>query len=278
MARRRTRKKAAKPQGWFARQNWRSMGRWFMALILFAVMGAAGFLGADKLRDPQIFPIKVVGIDGDFHHLDRQDLERVVAAAVAGNFFTLDVERIRKAADQLPWVDSTSVRRIWPDTLRMQVTEQTPLARWGEKKLVNIRGELFKPKREEIPGGLPLLKGEESSALEVVRRYQKMRTDMAKLGLEITHLELDLRRAWTVGFTNGLALYLGSEDTTQRLARFYRVFGTLKARPKERLLKVDMRYANGMAVRWELLESETKNERKRRLSGVDLMRNVWGRG
>ncbi len=278
MARRRTRKKTAKPQGWFARQNWRSMGRWFMALILFAVMGVAGFWGADKLRDPQIFPIKVVGIDGDFHHLDRQDLERVVAAAVAGNFFTLDVERIRKAADQLPWVDSTSVRRIWPDTLRMQVTEQTPLARWGEKKLVNIRGELFKPKREEIPGGLPLLKGEESSALEVVRRYQQMRTDMAKLGLEITHLELDLRRAWTVGFTNGLALYLGSEDTTQRLARFYRVFGTLKARPKERLLKVDMRYANGMAVRWELLESETKNERKRRLSGVDLMRNVWGRG
>jgi cell division protein FtsQ len=129
----------------------------------------------------------------------------------------------------------------------MNVTEQQPLVRWQEDKLLNIRGELFQPGAGEIPAGLPILSGPDGSESEVARRYRELESELAVLGLVVAKVVLDARRAWTVTTESGLVIKLGSKDGVARLARFIRIYPSLQGEQRE-MTQVDLRYPNGFAV------------------------------
>lgn len=249
MAAERERRPDSKPR----RISWRQL-RGVMLILLLA--GALGY-GVNWLRDPLHLPLKRVGIDGQFQHLQRAQLERVVAAAVEGNFFTLDVQRVQQAAEQLAWVERVSVRRIWPDTLRMLVIEQQPVARWGSRQLVNARGELFTPGPAEIPPGLPELKGPDDYAPRVVQEFAAIRQQVAQLGIQPLELRWEARGARRVVFDNGLQLYMGSRDNPIGLETFIRVYPELLVQPGRAPARVDLRYTNGLAVGWKVQGKET---------------------
>ena len=218
--------------------------------VLLLFVGSAAW-GVVKLADPAVLPLKVVRIDGELKHLDRRALEQAVSGVMEGNFFTVDLEAVRAAALKLAWVDQVTVRRIWPDTLNMRVEEQQPLARWGEKQLVNGRGGVFTPEPESLKAELPSLDGPAESAEEMVQRYQSMGSRFSLLKLDIARLVMDGRRAWTVGFKQGMELKLGHTDTEARVERFVRLYPRLEQTEKQRVKRIDMRYANGVAVLWE---------------------------
>ena len=236
--------------------DWQRAGRWAVALLLFSVMGAGAAWGVMQLRDPNVVPLKVVRIDGQFRHLQRSELERAVGQAVRGNFFTVDVERIRAAAEALPWVDTASVRRVWPDTLVMSVEEQQPLAVWDKTRLVNRRGEVFAPQQKVLPEGLPAFMGPDEDAKRVVKRFTQMKQQLQPLALSISQLALDRRGAWTLGLESEVTLKLGHTDVDERLQRFIRIYPALQRDRGRRARMVDLRYTNGVAVDWQLIETE----------------------
>lgn len=227
---------------------WPLLGRWLLGLTLFGAMGGGAAWGLLQLRDPRVMPLNVVRIDGDFRHLDRSELEKAVGEAIRGNFFTVDVEAVRAAAHRLAWVDEVSVRRVWPGTLKMQVKEQVPLARWGEAALVNGRGEVFEPRASELPEGLPRLAGPDGSGSEVVAEYLRIGQALAPLGLQVAELATEPRGGWRMVDGGGMALQLGTRDQGARLARFIRVYPRLLAEDPRPLAAVDLRYTNGLAV------------------------------
>ena len=109
------------------RPAWKDVGKWLLGLLLFSLIGSGAAWGVLQLQDPDVLPLKVIRIDGDFKHLDRSQLEGAIGSAVKGNFFTVDLDGIREAALDLAWVNQVTVRRIWPDTLKMTVQEEIPL-------------------------------------------------------------------------------------------------------------------------------------------------------
>ena len=240
--------------------DWHRVGRWSLSLLLFGVMASALLWGGVQLRNPAVLPLEVVRIDGRFSHLERDDIVQAVSDAVRGNFFTVDVEAVRDAALQLPWVERVSVRRVWPGTLDMKVEEQQPLARWGKTSLVNRRGEVFTPPRESIPAGLPRLSGQEGSAPAVVARYREIGRRLGELGLRIERLTLDSRQAWRLWLEGGLELDLGRADLERRLNRFIRIYPRLSREAGQRMKRVDLRYTNGFAVLWEPLPPATEGD------------------
>lgn len=231
--------------------NWRSWGRWLLSLSLLLLLAGGSGWGIYKLQDPAVLPLTIVRIDGEFRQLDRRDLEQAVSSAIRGNFFTVDLEQVRAAALKLAWVDQVTVRRIWPGTLSMWVVEQQPLARWGEGELVNARGDIFSPENAFVSPDLPQLEGPRERALEVVERYRALNGRLADLGLRLRRLEMDRRGAWNVGFADGVELKLGQADTAQRIERFIRLYPGLASAESRRVKRVDMRYANGVAVLWQ---------------------------
>jgi len=233
---------------------WGGIFRWSLALVLFGVMGGGAMVASAKLQDPQVFPLKVVRINGEFKYLDRQKLEQGMAMQVREGFFTLDVESVHARLLQMPWVAKLAVRRVWPDTLLVTVEEQVPLARWGNKQLVNMQGELFQPAKNEIPAGLPQFFGPKGTELEMVARYQAMRPRFEDVGLQIVKVEQNSRRAWFIEFADQSAIRLGNQHIDERLRRFVRLYPRLKAAGQGKPKQVDLRYTNGFVVHWELSE------------------------
>lgn len=250
--------------------DWSRLGHWALALVLFAGIGVGALWVVDKLRDPRVLPFKVVRIDGQLRHLDRVQIETAVGGEIRGNFFTVDVERVHRAALGLPWVDKVSVRRVWPQTLVIKITEQVPLARWGAEQLVNPRGDIFSPLQREIPQGLPLLHGPAGSSAELVANYLDLRPRLALLGLQLEHLTMDTRRSWKLGFADGMRLHLGSKELDIRLNRFITIFPRLQqgAEADGKLLDVDLRYSNGLTVRWEQKKRAPDTENDRPAAGA----------
>lgn len=219
---------------------------------LFLLVGLTGLViaGIQMLQDPYRFPLQVVKVDGELKYLERDRVKAAVIPLIDGGFFTADVSGIQQAVQALPWVYRVEVRRSWPATLRVFITEQEPVAQWGERGYLNRLGESFFPETRVVEDVLPQLSGPEGRAVRVLKEFNRMVRRLQPLGLSVTELSLDDRRAWRLVLDNRLELALGRTDKDRRLQRFIKVFPVLFAGKVENLMRVDLRYSNGFAAHW----------------------------
>jgi len=254
---------------------WDFLQLWGLGLLLVSGTVLLGTWGLQQLRDPQVLPVKVVGIDGEMRYLERARLEQAVTAAVRGSFFSVDLARIQDQLAQLPWVDSVTLRRVWPDTLRVRVVEQQPLARWGEDALINRHGEIFRPQPLPAFPQLAVLQGQPEDAVAISREYQRIDTLLKTVGLELSRVQVDARQAWLLHTRDGLEIHLGRREMLPRLTRFVRLYPRLQASGEARLKMVDLRYPNGFSASWEAVPELQSNSidptgtgRGNRLAGI----------
>lgn len=193
-----------------------------------------------------IFPLREIKVNGSLQHITKEQVQYIVNRELTGNFFTLDLKRTRQAFEKLPWVRKVNVRRKWPDLLEVTLEEHVALARWGNMALVDTHGELFDGAQD---GDLPVFVGPADSMEEMARNYQDLSRIVAPAGLVIGQLAMNSRRAWQLRFKNGLIAEAGREQVPLRLARFVGAYRNLTERFAGPLTYVDLRYANGFAVR-----------------------------
>src|SRR5688572_20612905 len=243
-----------------------------LANALFAI-AAVLVAGAILLRVSQLpeFALREVRVGGELKHVTRGEIEDVVRREVRGTFFTLDLGRARAAFERLPWVRIVAVRRQWPAGLEVALEEHQPFARWTTQSrlpgevtpaaLVNTHGEVFQAAYE---GPLPLFAGPEGSAREIAIQYRYFRRSLAAVGETPVEVRVSARRAWPLKLESGLTLALGREHIEARLARFVATQPRAAAVLGRRVDYVDLRYANGYAVRIpELLHEKPAPARPR---------------
>jgi cell division protein FtsQ len=192
--------------------------------------------------------VQVVNVEGELRHLPLEQLQEAVSAHLLGGIVTQDLNVLKAAVEDLAWVDTASVRRVWPDRLVLSVREHEPLARWGTDGLVTAAGIVFRPERGELPTSMTSLVGRDEQAPEVVNRYLEWRSRFQALGLGITRVELDARGAWALDTTAEFTLALGTDQVQERVDRFLTAYSAVAA--VGRPATVDMRYSNGLAVSW----------------------------
>lgn len=225
-------------------------------LTLAATLMLLAWVGT-WLADPAVTPLKVARIEGELRYLKKPDLERAVAGVTQGGFFTVNVRAVKRAAESLPWVAKASVRRVWPDTLLIRVVEQTPFARWGRQSLVNPDGEVFGLEGANLSQELPQLAGPEGSGRELIEHYRHANKTLEPLGMKVAALELSARGAWSLRTDGGVRMHLGVGAFDKRLERFVKAYPRLTQEAGRRMESVDLRYSNGMAVKW-VVEAEGK--------------------
>ncbi len=181
-----------------------------------------------------------------------------------GNFFTLNLAATRAAFERLPWVRQVNVRRHWPARLEVTLEEHVPLARWGNTALVNTHGEVF---QAAYDGTLPVFIGPDGAAREIAIQYRYFRRSLAAIGKTPVQVQVSPRRAWQVKLASGMTLALGREQIEARLARFVAVYDRTLGQLGRRIDYVDLRYANGFAVRIPELRHEKAEPRRGRRAG-----------
>jgi cell division protein FtsQ len=193
-----------------------------------------------------IFPLREVRVLSAPRFTERPEIEAAVAAGLRGNFFTLELARVRGAFETLPWVRRAELRRQWPHRLEVRLEEHVPLARWGAQALVNSHGEVFAARYE---GHLPLFEGPAGSAKEMAIQFAYFRATLGSIGHRPVQVSVSARRAWALRLENGLTVELGRTDLENRLARFVQSYAQVARLLGGRMHHVDLRYSNGFAVR-----------------------------
>jgi len=200
------------------------------------------------INDAKNFPLTDVVIQGEFRFMNPDTLKVEVRKQAHFGFFALSVNDVRDAVVALPWVADASVRRIWPDRLEIEVKEHQPVSHWGESSLLNANGEVFTPEKVAMPKKLVRLFGAKGREKEVLEHYLRMSQQAKNVGLSFVRLGMNERASWLVEFDNGLLLRLGQSDIEKRWANFMDIYPVLYDMNKDRLVVVDMRFTNGMAV------------------------------
>ncbi len=220
-------------------------------IILLAALVLAVAYVATQFLSSKTLPIRSVQIGGEFHYVDRKKVQRLISPLIKGNFFTVNIKAIHKKIKNQMWVDKVSIRRIWPDTLRIVIVEEKPLARWAHGGLITQEGEHMAARVRGRLMRLPFFKGPSGYQKVMAENYLTMSRSFARANLIITQVVVSARRAWSLRLQNGIVIRLGKGEVLTRANRLSRVFqSVLKTKVKD-IHAIDLRYTNGFAVKWK---------------------------
>lgn len=224
-----------------------------LKMLFVAVLVAAGAWGA--LSTPKVVEkvssqrVEKVLIEGDVNYVSEQDVLAAVNSFISESMLLVDMVEIKKELERKPWIRSVSIRREWPDTLVLKVTEEKAIARWGDKRLLNQDGAIFSP--DNIIGleQLAILTGPDDSARKIMEQYQLYSQLLYQHGLKVTELSLSDRGAWRLILANGVQVNIGKSDVMARMRRLADFLDPFFIEHMVSVESIDLRYTSGIAVK-----------------------------
>jgi len=194
--------------------------------------------------------ISSIEISGPFQRVTALQIEEAISDEIDAGFVGADLDRMQDRIVALPWIDQARVARRWPSRISITVTEQIPAAVWGERGLLNTRGELFVTEARHPPAELPRLSGPDASSSEVAMRYLEVRDRLIPVGLDLRRVRLDARGSWEMTLHNGIEIRLGRRNVSERTDLFLDVVADIITSRAKDIDYVDMRYGNGFTIGW----------------------------
>jgi cell division protein FtsQ len=193
--------------------------------------------------------INKIAVDGEFLNLQPSEVEVLVSNAVTGGFFSLDVDRLQQRILNNPWIATVSVRRIWPDSIRVSIKEQDPVAYWGKHTLLNVDADIFAP--EALPTNYQLVRldGPIGTEAAVLENYWLLKSVFDGMGIKLDSVEMNERRSWKLQTNDGVVIRLGREELLSKIKRFQTAHIASLNADWPQISEVDLRYTNGLTVK-----------------------------
>jgi len=231
-----------------------------LSLATLVSLGTVGLLAADQLYRPDAFVIDELKIQGTFKYLKPEQIEDIVNQRELGNFFSIELDQIERQIETLEWVQEARVRREWPNTLQVAVSEQQPVMRWGNDAWVNTRGEVIKLPFKTKAHNTITLRGHERDARLMLDRSLTWRQELAESELLLREMTLSESHAYKLELQeadvdSAFTVQLGRRDVDSRLKRFLELYRTQLNPQQQRLITVDARYPDGVAIAAETIST-----------------------
>jgi cell division protein FtsQ len=237
-----------------------------------SVTGYYGFITVNKFLDR---PIKTVIVSGEFEYLSRTSINTLIDEHIKNSFIKEDLLAMRKKLIANPWIDAVSLRREWPDILHVTIKEQKAIARWGDKGFVNYRGDLVLAKKDAVLNDLPLLRGDDGQAKLLMRQYQFVSELLNKHQLTVLVLEKSTVGIWQAELNNGWKLLLGRVDINKKLQRLILALDQKAILLSSEIDSIDLRYENGLSVKWINAEDGLHNETVRVNESKKIIQKIF---
>lgn len=232
------------------------LGVGFLAVVLTGLLYSVVAVN-DWLEDEQKAPVQDILLSGHRTQINDQQIEHLIRTENAGSFFAIDVDKVHKDIEALPWVYRASVRKRWPNSLKVHLVEQIPAAHWNDDLMLNQYGESFAAKQAEL--SLPSLFGPGGSEKIALEGLKAMQALLSSTHLSVSELFLSERFAWNLRLSNGISLNLGRTEFIDRLQRFVDLYPLL-IKESRAVDYVDLRYDTGFAVGWKTAEQGKQQE------------------
>jgi cell division protein FtsQ len=195
----------------------------------------------------KIFPINAIDINGNYDHVEREQVLMVVEKYLEGNFFSLNIKKFKDGFEKLPWVEKVEINRSWPGKISVKVAEHTPVARYGKIGigLVNQNGLYFHAASSQ---NLPFFEGPKEKLEEITNKYNSFSKILGDNIMQIRRLSLLRQTEWTLETTDGLVINIGEHNPEEKLASFMKNYQKVLAQVKKRITYVDLRYRDGFSI------------------------------
>ena len=236
---------------------------WFGVAFFIAVIGVIisfSWMLLEQVKAEESAPVTAVMVAGEMPYTQRQDIDKAIENISLGNFFQVDVNQVQQQIAMLPWVYSVSVRKNWPNELKIYIVDQTPVAQWNDDFLINEQGVAFQADTNRLKHRLPTFYGPEGSEVLALDNFINLNKLLSFSELGIEELVLSERFSWQLTLTDGITLNLGREERVERVQRFMDVYPQIKAKKKEnqQVDYIDLRYDTGLAVGWKTVSEKQR--------------------
>ncbi len=194
-------------------------------------------------------PVTKVRVENQWQRISEAEVRKLIGQFMGVGYFDFDVQSVKKELESHPWIRHAAVKKVWPDGVGLQLTEEVAIARWSEDRLLNQYGEIFNPEPVDHPGILPILSGPEGTQIQVMEQYRAINQLFFQAGLRVTGLALSERGNWTLELNQQIDINAGRVHVMTRLARFIDFYAKQAEEEIAAMAYVDLRYENGIAVR-----------------------------
>jgi len=220
------------------------------ALILAGFVAGGIWVWRHTQSDAR-FAVKHIEIDGDVH-TPRAAIDRVAQRYIGLNLFQIDIARVQRDLGGAGWISRIDIEKKLPDTLRIKITERSPvaLARAGERLFyVDERGAAF---AELSPAAgdddLPLVVSAQGG--ELARAVALLR-DLREHDREIYSRISEVRPIPPHGFALfdrelGAFVYAGADNVSPKWRSLYAI---LRAEHNPGIEYADLRFADRIIVK-----------------------------
>jgi cell division protein FtsQ len=186
--------------------------------------------------------------------------------------FTFDLDAARERVEALPWVARATLRKLYPDTLEVAVSERLPYALWQNGDIVSLidpQGTVITDYIGERYTNLPLVVGPGANAR--VDEFLDLVLSQPSLVPRVRAGVLVSERRWNVVLAESVEIMLPEIDPADALARVAELDERRQLLSRE-IVRVDLRLPDrlvvrlterGLEERHKLIEARDKLARKR---------------
>lgn len=233
-----------------------------MVLILITLVWTVATEAYEVFAKATFFKLERIEVSR-MRQLSRDEIISLTGAKLGDSLLKLELPHVAEQLEKNPWIEKLKVRRRFPGTLSIEITERVPVAvvNMGYLYYLDAKGEIFKPLTEGDRLDFPVVTGiTEEDLLKDADGTKKMLTtalgimDLLKKGSvfrlsDVSEIHLDKGYGFTL-FTaqGGIPVKLGNSDFEGKLARFSRIYQELMAQLTS-LEYVDLNYADKIVVK-----------------------------
>ncbi len=239
-------------------------GKTTLIALLIAVIICAGILFFSNF-----FAVKKAVLVGN-NKIKSEDIESILKDAISGNRFVVfsasnimlinDGKIKNKIMEEMPLIDRIEIKRMLPNTLKLNIPERDPFAIWetgGKKYLVDSKGKVCYEIKDNVNMDLPIIYDKQNKAVEVkgeatfpqqinvIRNILNSLKDKTKLEVEFVSLPNSLGFEVDVKTKDGFMVYFNTERSVDSQIRDLKsVLDKQVAEQKSSLQYIDLRVEN----------------------------------
>lgn len=195
--------------------------------------------------------------------LSRDEIISLAGVRLGDSLLELDPRHVAEQLEKNPWVEQLRIRRRFPRTLSIEITERVPVAvvNMGYLYYLDAKGTIFKPLTEGDRLDYPIFTGiaEEDLIKDADGSKKMIATALGIMDLlkkstgfrleDVSEIHLDKGYGYTL-FTakGGIPVKLGNGGFEEKLARFNRIYKNL-ATQFVLLEYIDLNYSDKIIVK-----------------------------
>lgn len=206
------------------------------------------------------FGIEHVHISGH-RETDEGEVLRALDLGPASSLLTLDPYAARARLSRIPWVESATVQKLFPDSLKVEIVEHEPFALWqigGMVSIIDSQGGSIASLKSGRHAGLPLVAG--YGANRAAPELMGMLEPFPRIAVRLRAAVRVAERRWNLRLDNGIELRLPQDHPAAALAEIDRLDTEHQLLSRD-ITVVDMRLDDRIVVRRAERDAEDQEAR-----------------